>query len=335
MSVNTTDATTTQKGIVQLNDTLTSSSTAEALTAAQGKVLRDTILNLDTSDPTASGTATSFIDSISQTDGKLSATKKTVPDATTTQKGIVQLNNSLTSSSTTEALTAAQGKALKDAIDSKTIADATTTQAGLVKLTTNGWGLSNADGTVRTVPAAAGTQGTIALPNPASTKTYLRGDGKWDTPPDTNRSWYSFLKISQGKLFIETKDSSTASSGYAGEVTLPVPSTVDHAISADSATSASSATSAGSAGTLTNGSRILQNLNANTLASAPARARILPFYNTSGQNQVLVAGQKQDSTHIFIYTIGAASIEGDTLSRVEVITLSDFNSRFGGGYIWA
>ena len=37
-----------------------------------------------------------------------------LPDATTTTKGVVVLNNSLTSTSTTEALTAAQGKVLND-----------------------------------------------------------------------------------------------------------------------------------------------------------------------------------------------------------------------------
>lgn len=37
------DGTTAQKGAVQLNNTLTSTSTAQALTAAQGKVLKDTI----------------------------------------------------------------------------------------------------------------------------------------------------------------------------------------------------------------------------------------------------------------------------------------------------
>lgn len=40
-----------------------------------------------------------------------------IPDASTTQAGKVMLNNTLTSTSTTEALTAAQGKALKDMID--------------------------------------------------------------------------------------------------------------------------------------------------------------------------------------------------------------------------
>lgn len=42
------------------------------------------------------------------------------PDASTSVKGLVQLNNTLTSTSTTLALTAAQGKVLKDTVDGKT-----------------------------------------------------------------------------------------------------------------------------------------------------------------------------------------------------------------------
>ena len=45
-------------------------------------------------------------------DKKLEASD--LKDASTTQKGVVQLNNTLTSTSTTEALTAAQGKVLND-----------------------------------------------------------------------------------------------------------------------------------------------------------------------------------------------------------------------------
>lgn len=44
--------------------------------------------------------------------------KSEMPDATTSQKGFTQLNNTLTSTSTTQALTAAQGKALNDKFDS-------------------------------------------------------------------------------------------------------------------------------------------------------------------------------------------------------------------------
>ena len=58
------------------------------------------------SDPTASGTGLTFIDSISQDEnGEISATKKTVQDGTTSQKGVLQLDNSHSSTSTTKAAT--------------------------------------------------------------------------------------------------------------------------------------------------------------------------------------------------------------------------------------
>ena len=58
------------------------------------------------SDPTASGTALSFIDSISQDEnGEITPSKKTVQDGTTSQKGVVQLEDSYASTSTTKAAT--------------------------------------------------------------------------------------------------------------------------------------------------------------------------------------------------------------------------------------
>ncbi len=44
-----------------------------------------------------------------------------LPAATTSAAGVVKLNNSLTSTSTTEALTAAQGKVLKDTLDNTVV----------------------------------------------------------------------------------------------------------------------------------------------------------------------------------------------------------------------
>lgn len=53
-------------------------------------------------DPTASGNATSFIDTITQNaNGVITATKKTIPSASTSQAGIVQLNDNIMSGSTT------------------------------------------------------------------------------------------------------------------------------------------------------------------------------------------------------------------------------------------
>lgn len=65
--------------------------------------------------PTASGNTTSFIDTITQdANGVITATKKTIPSASTSAAGIVQLNNTLTSTSTTQAATA---NAVKTAYD--------------------------------------------------------------------------------------------------------------------------------------------------------------------------------------------------------------------------
>lgn len=71
---------------------------------------------------TTSGTG-NVVTGISASGGTVTATMGTMiaslPDASTNQKGIVQLNNTLTSTSTTQALTAAQGKALNDSITTK------------------------------------------------------------------------------------------------------------------------------------------------------------------------------------------------------------------------
>lgn len=67
-------------------------------------------------DPTASSTATAFIDTISQDEnGVITATKKNIQAASTSLAGIVQLNNTLTSTSTTQAATANAVRALNNA----------------------------------------------------------------------------------------------------------------------------------------------------------------------------------------------------------------------------
>lgn len=67
------------------------------------------------SDPTASGTTLTAIDTISQNaNGEITATKKTIPDGTTSQKGVVTLTDSHTSTSIT---TAATPKSVKEAYD--------------------------------------------------------------------------------------------------------------------------------------------------------------------------------------------------------------------------
>lgn len=61
-------------------------------TDAEINALIDTKTNtLDFTAPTASGTATSFIDSVSQTNGVITATKKTIPSASASTAGITKL----------------------------------------------------------------------------------------------------------------------------------------------------------------------------------------------------------------------------------------------------
>lgn len=119
-------ASTSQAGTVQLNNTLTSTSTTQALTAAQGKALNDSITTLNSgksptnhaSTATTYGVATtSAYGHIKVTTGNglsLSNGTLSLNAGTTSQVGAVQLNNTLTSTSTTQALTAAQGKVLYD-----------------------------------------------------------------------------------------------------------------------------------------------------------------------------------------------------------------------------
>ena len=54
----------------------------------------------------SAGTATQFITQVTQSKGKVSATKSSLPVSSTSVAGIVKLNNTLTSTSTTEAATA-------------------------------------------------------------------------------------------------------------------------------------------------------------------------------------------------------------------------------------
>ena len=122
-------ANTTRKGIVQLNNTLTSGSIDEALTAGQGKILQDTKAakttlmtagtgltgggDLSVNRTISLGTPSSIT---SGTTNTVSGTTHThaIAIASTSGAGLVQLNDTLTSTSTSLALTAAQGKVLQD-----------------------------------------------------------------------------------------------------------------------------------------------------------------------------------------------------------------------------
>lgn len=143
-------ATTTRSGIVQLNDNLTSTSNTLALTANQGKVLKDELNSLRNASTmlinASSGTKANKNTNISAGNGltgggDLSANRTVslgtpstitststnnvtdnshthaIDTASTTRAGIVQLNDNLASTSTEQALTARQGKSLKEQLD--------------------------------------------------------------------------------------------------------------------------------------------------------------------------------------------------------------------------
>lgn len=112
------------------------------------------INNLDFTAPTAtdnSNNPITFIDSVSQTDGKISATKKTIRAATTSVSGIVQLSDATNSDVST---TAATSKAVKAAYDK---ADAAAADAASRATGTHGHGNITNDGKLGTANAVVVT----------------------------------------------------------------------------------------------------------------------------------------------------------------------------------
>lgn len=61
---------------------------------ANAKTANDAIAAMDFTSPSANGNSTSFIDTVSQTNGKITATKKTIPSASTSTAGLVKLGAS-------------------------------------------------------------------------------------------------------------------------------------------------------------------------------------------------------------------------------------------------
>ncbi|MDO9870422.1 phage tail protein [Glaesserella parasuis] len=126
-------ATTSRKGITQLTNDTGLDSEVLALTAKAGKSIAQSVAQLQLSTTNALNQKvnktdiSNAVNSTSQTTVASSQAVKTVydlanskytaQDASPTQKGLVQLANNLTTDDATKALTAAQGKALKDKID--------------------------------------------------------------------------------------------------------------------------------------------------------------------------------------------------------------------------
>ena len=112
--------------------------------------------NLDLTDPTASGNTISFIDTVSQTDGQVSATKKTVRSASTSQTGIVQLSDSYDGTNST---LAEDGKAVYAAL--KTVKNIIGTSA---TATVNGNGITPTDSIyLNQIIANKGASGTAEV----------------------------------------------------------------------------------------------------------------------------------------------------------------------------
>lgn len=196
-------ATTTRSGIVQLNDNLTSTSNTLALTANQGKVLKDELNSLRNASTmlinASSGTKANKNTNISAGNGltgggDLSANRTVslgtpstitststnnvtdnshthaIDTASTTRAGIVQLNDNLASTSTEQALTARQGKSLKEQLDrlSNTVDTNNTGMSVMVntkvdKITsiTTGEGLTGGGTLSENLVIALGTPSTI------------------------------------------------------------------------------------------------------------------------------------------------------------------------------
>lgn len=135
------DATTGQKGVVQIGTNIqVSSGTISVNTATTGQLgLVQVGSNIDVSSGTIS-----------------------VKSASTTQAGIVQLNDTVTSTSTTQALTANQGKALQDQINALSVSS-NITFAGTI---------NGSNGLLLTVTAEGAAVGfTVGSPLPAASST--------------------------------------------------------------------------------------------------------------------------------------------------------------------
>ncbi len=108
--------------LVLWKDTSTSPVTAVWQTSEGNYKLKQTAK----SDPTASGTTITAIDTISQnSNGDITATKKTIRGATTSQTGVVQLAGSIGATVASENNKAASEKAVRDAINALDVSDIT------------------------------------------------------------------------------------------------------------------------------------------------------------------------------------------------------------------
>lgn len=143
------------------------------------------------SDPAASGTTLTAIATITQdANGEITATKKTIQDGTTSQKGVVQLQNSL-DTTTTKAVTPNAVKAITDALDSRIAAiegsnvtgvkgdSESTYRTGNVNITKSNIGLGNVDNkseaTIKSDFTGSIASGNTGFPTGGAVYTALAG----------------------------------------------------------------------------------------------------------------------------------------------------------------
>ena len=170
------DGTLTQEGIVKLNNTTNSTSTAEAATPSAVKAVYD-LAN--------SKAATSHTHAWNQITG--------IPDGTLTQKGIVKLNNATNSASTTEAATPYSVKVAYDLANTKApashahpwnqitgIPDGTLTQKGIVKLNNTTNSTSTTEAATPSAVKAAMDKANTALNNTTASISDVRLGAKFD-----------------------------------------------------------------------------------------------------------------------------------------------------------
>ena len=163
-SVNTVDASTSAKGIVQLNDNINSDSTTQAATAnAVRQAVEAAKPGIATASTSGIIKASSFKWGISVNPSTGIALVNTV-NASTSAKGIVQLNDNINSNSTTQAATA---NAVRQAVKAAKPGIATASTAGIIKSSSYNWDISVNPSTgiasVNTDDASTNTKGIVQL----------------------------------------------------------------------------------------------------------------------------------------------------------------------------
>ena len=163
-SVNTVDASTSTKGIVQLNDNINSDSTTQAATA---NAVRKAV---EAAKPGIATASTAGIIKASsdpwrvQVDASSGIASVNTVLASTTDSGIVMLNDSISSNSTAQAATA---NAVKKAVETAKPGIATASTAGIIKSSSANWGVqvnaSTGVASVNTVEASPDTPDTPGI----------------------------------------------------------------------------------------------------------------------------------------------------------------------------